>query len=1472
MAAPMHKRPTTLRKVFTVFTGLLLVVQSLTPGFFISSRASAQNETVTETPAPTPVTTPQQSQPATTNTPEPTQVTPPMDSPIVEPTTNPTEIYTPTPTQETSPTDNPTPSLEPTTEPTIEPTLELSPTTEPTTSATPTETTEQPKETSPPGDNGNSNNQNTSANTFSSPTTTIEPSASPTTDETPSEKGELKTTILKNIKSQTLDLDGVNPDGSAKLTTDKADYAPTDAAIITGTGFNQNTTYELTVSSADNPATSTTVTITTGPAGNFVYAYQLDGTYRPNYQVFVLNEKTDIVATITFTDGPTKPPVDVENCKYNCTAKDIDTISFSLVKNDGTPLSCSYGSATNAYIKVSYNNHTSGRYAAYLMGEIWQGGTKIKNINAKNACLDTMVNGTNTYVFDPQFSWTCGESVEIKNLIIAWDTNTNTCNNFFNQDACNPPAQSFCGGSVGYIVVTPLVSNFSADSVCAGNVTTFTDATTGGTKPYSYSWNFGDTGTSTSSSPTHQYPAAGTYQAKLSVTDSSNPSQTNEITHTVTVNQCTGTLTVIKHVDNTGGGTKTASDFQLTASGTSNPSPASFAGAETPGTNITLSAGSYSITEPSHPGYAMSTSGDCTGTFSPTSPKTCTVTNTYIPVCGDGVKYGSEQCDNGTQNGLVCTPPYGTNGQPASCSYCDTSCHTVTLTDGYCGDNIVNDASEQCDGTAGVPTNYTCSSTCTLIRNTGNVTFVKAVDYGPGTSGDWTFSVTDGAGGLVGDTYVSGHTYTLDTGIYQIGETTTLRGYSFYGATGICSVNPTNGHVDMNVTTSGSTCTITNHRDMGSVLLHKNIDINGDGDWTDTNETSDTFADSNGFSYNFYGGARSYGVSLTGIPTTTSYASYPISENMPDTYHFSGWFNTNEMGRSCTNPNGTSMPTELEVNKNATTEITLCNTRNTGTLQVLKDVDLNGDGDYTDPGETGVTDWQWQYNNGSDHATGDTLTVPTGTYALSETDKPGFHMERLSCVGGALNLSTVTIGTGANVVCTFGNARDVGSVNLTKIIDADGDLTTTNDQTPGGTWQFDITGTSTDTNTATSQYTGADGTTTFTRIKTGTYNIGETAQDGYTLVSASCSSGSRDGDTIYGIQVTRGNETTCTFYNTPNGTIHGYKWNDEDQSGGPSAGDTEPLLSGWNIDLYRWNGEGFDTEPVSSMTTSDGTAHFGWYWFEHLVPGTYKVCEEPKTGWTQTFPVNQTDNCHIVNLPDDNSYDFPTGENYVSGPEYNFGNRFVTPELQISKTNNAGGDLSPGANVTYTIHLNVLKNNAYGVKVTDLVPQGFTFTGTWSATKNGNPMTVSAPTYHSPGTWDLGNLEKGDEIILTMDTTVSNDQKPGLYKDLAYAYGCEQEGTCAITDEQAVVAQAVSPGNLDANFVGTDVNIVTNQQESKTLSVVTSKTEEGSVLGASTELPSTGADTDWVIFATMLIMTGIGSICIGRRYMRRYHA
>ena len=86
---------------------------------------------------------------------------------------------------------------------------------------------------------------------------------------------------------------------------------------------------------------------------------------------------------------------------------------------------------------------------------------------------------------------------------------------------------------------------------------------------------------------------------------------------------------VIKQVVNDNGGTAVSGDFTLDSGG-ANDTPDNFAGVASPGTTVTLDAGSYAVSESGPAGYTASYSADCSGTIANGQTKTCTVTNNDV--------------------------------------------------------------------------------------------------------------------------------------------------------------------------------------------------------------------------------------------------------------------------------------------------------------------------------------------------------------------------------------------------------------------------------------------------------------------------------------------------------------------------------------------------------------------------------------------------------------------------------------------------------------------------------------------------------------------------------------------------------------------------------------------------------------------------------------------------------------------------
>lgn len=75
--------------------------------------------------------------------------------------------------------------------------------------------------------------------------------------------------------------------------------------------------------------------------------------------------------------------------------------------------------------------------------------------------------------------------------------------------------------------------------------------------------------------------------------------------------------------------------------------------------------------------------------------------------CGNGTVETGEVCDNGTNNGMACTAPYG-----GTCTYCTNECQNATIPGAFCGDGIRN-GTEECDG-QDVEDGAQCTATCTL--------------------------------------------------------------------------------------------------------------------------------------------------------------------------------------------------------------------------------------------------------------------------------------------------------------------------------------------------------------------------------------------------------------------------------------------------------------------------------------------------------------------------------------------------------------------------------------------------------------------------------------------------------------------------------------------------------------------------------------------------------------------------------------
>jgi Prealbumin-like fold domain len=117
------------------------------------------------------------------------------------------------------------------------------------------------------------------------------------------------------------------------------------------------------------------------------------------------------------------------------------------------------------------------------------------------------------------------------------------------------------------------------------------------------------------------------YTATFSADCSGSISAGQTKTCTITNNDNAAHLIVIKHVVNANGGKATASKFSMKINGVAVQGANPFPGAESPGTNKTVNAGSYTVTETGPAGYILVPSADCAGTIALGQTKTCTMLN-----------------------------------------------------------------------------------------------------------------------------------------------------------------------------------------------------------------------------------------------------------------------------------------------------------------------------------------------------------------------------------------------------------------------------------------------------------------------------------------------------------------------------------------------------------------------------------------------------------------------------------------------------------------------------------------------------------------------------------------------------------------------------------------------------------------------------------------------------------------------------
>ena len=300
-------------------------------------------------------------------------------------------------------------------------------------------------------------------------------------------------------------------------------------------------------------------------------------------------------------------------------------------------------------------------------------------------------------------------------------------------------------------------------------------------------------------------------------------------------------LTVIKQVINDNGGTAVASNFTMNVTAT-NPSSASFPGAEAPGTTITLNAGAYSVDETAFPGYTKTLGPDCSGSIADGASKTCTITNN--DQAADLIIVKQVINDNG---GTASAGSFGGN-ITGTATFAGGNTWTGTVTPGQTKTmtaagtyNVVETAapgyatthSSDCTGSIALGQTKTCTVTNNDIAPQ-LIVIKHVINDNGGTAAASNFSLDSGGANDSPDNFpgaeAPGTTISLDAGPFNVSETGPSGYTASYSAD--CSGSITVGQT--------KTCTVTNNDQAGTLIVIKHVINDNGGTSTAANFTLDS--------------------------------------------------------------------------------------------------------------------------------------------------------------------------------------------------------------------------------------------------------------------------------------------------------------------------------------------------------------------------------------------------------------------------------------------------------------------------------------------------------------------------------------------------------------------------------------------------------------------------------------------------------
>ncbi|TDE43147.1 hypothetical protein E0I26_11050, partial [Flavobacterium rhamnosiphilum] len=261
--------------------------------------------------------------------------------------------------------------------------------------------------------------------------------------------------------------------------------------------------------------------------------------------------------TIGFSQTPTVfsgTPALVDACVLaanDCTTSAVTIGEVYLGNASGAAItSCTYGTPFSTGVYIWVNVLSSTKENMYVQFDLFKDDDKIDLSGASYSGTQKISVGhvgefaPGKYRIVAVPSYTCGETLEIKNLFMTWQTNNQT------PPGCHTQ-KSMCDKNLltsTIIVNTPIFTDFLVSKVCnvgAFQQVTYTDSTTGGVTNNVYAWSFpgaatvSPTNLTTKGPYTVTYSSAGPHSASLTVSHPTNVVSPNTKTiNDITVEAC----------------------------------------------------------------------------------------------------------------------------------------------------------------------------------------------------------------------------------------------------------------------------------------------------------------------------------------------------------------------------------------------------------------------------------------------------------------------------------------------------------------------------------------------------------------------------------------------------------------------------------------------------------------------------------------------------------------------------------------------------------------------------------------------------------------------------------------------------------------------------------------------------------------------------------------------------------------------